>query len=52
MRIKLGKFRILFQKRGSAKIMRWYSLAIGIEGSKLRAWRKKVGRNKDKTNLA
>jgi len=46
MEMRLGRFRILFQKKGSATTMRWFSISIGYETSKFRARKKKIRQKK------
>ena len=40
--IRIGRFRVLFERKGFNKAVKWWSLSVGYESKWLRAWKKKI----------
>lgn len=43
--IRLGRFRILFTRKGSRRAERWYGMSVGYETAWLRDWKRKLRDN-------
>lgn len=40
--IRIGRFRILFTRKGTGRAVRWYGMSVGYESKWLRDWKKKM----------
>ncbi|MCK4793091.1 MAG: hypothetical protein KAV87_55690 [Desulfobacteraceae bacterium] len=42
MRLKLGRFRLLFKRDNRAMTIRWFGFSVGYETVRFRKWKKRL----------